>query len=334
MNAQKICLISFDNWHYDSFIVEALRKKNIDAYHIKLGAYKHANLMFRIINTFNKIILRKNPKHIKKQEYILDQLKHHGKHDKILVINPNVIDLAYHKKIKEYNKEYNTYLYDSLDRCSVEELIKANIFDTIYSFDSEDCLKNNFLQMTNYIYFEKPKDTIVPKYDVLTVTSFDKRFPIFNKIAYQLKEHNLSYKFIFVSRNIRYKIFKYNLNKIIKLKMVELIEKSIKFQSKKIPLKKFLKLYSETKIIIDLVQDNQSGLSFRFFEAMGFQKKIITNNSNVKNYNFYNPNNILVIKDKLDFRTSLFETDYIPVSDEIYNQYTIESWINVVFKLN
>jgi hypothetical protein len=104
MNALKICLISFDNWHYDSFIIEALRKKNIDAYHIKLGAYKHASLTSRIINAFNKIIFRKNPKHIKKQEYILDQLKHHGMHDQILVINPNVIDLAYHKKIKEYNR--------------------------------------------------------------------------------------------------------------------------------------------------------------------------------------------------------------------------------------
>jgi len=333
MNVLKICLISFDNWHYDSFIIEALRKKNIDAYHIKLGAYKHASLMSRIINAFNKIILRKNPKHIKKQEYILEQLRHHGKHDQILVINPNVIDLAYHKKIKEYTKEYNTYLYDSLHRCPVKELLNANLFDTIYSFDSEDCLKNNFIQMTNYIYFEKPKHPVVPKYDILTVSSFDKRFPIFNKIAYQLKEHNLSYRFIFVSRNIRYKIFKYNLKKINTQKIDQLIEKSIRFQSKKIPLKKLLKLYSVTKIIIDLVQDNQSGLSFRFFEAMAFQKKIITNNSNVKNYNFYNPNNIMVIEDKLDFSMPFFETDYTPIPDEIYNQYTIESWINVVFKL-
>jgi len=251
MNVLKICLISFDNWHYDSFIIEALRKKNIDAYHIKLGAYKHASLTSRINNVFSKIILNKNPKHIKKQEYLLDQIKH----------------------------------------------------------------------------------PVVPKYDMLTVSSFDKRFPIFNKIAYQLKEHNLSYRFIFVSRNIRYKIFKYNLKKINTQKIDQLIEKSIRFQSKKIPLKKLLKLYSVTKIIIDLVQDNQSGLSFRFFEAMAFQKKIITNNSNVKNYNFYNPNNIMVIEDKLDFSMPFFETDYTPIPDEIYNQYTIESWINVVFKL-
>ncbi len=333
MNSLKICLISFDNWHYDSYIIEALKRKNIDAYHIKLGAYQHADLRTRILNFLSKVFLGTNPKNIKKQEYILEQLQKHGQHDQILVINPNVIDLAYHKKIKEYTKEYNAYLYDSLHRCPVDELLEAHLFDTIYSFDIEDCVNNGFILMNNYIYFDKPKEFILPKYDVLTVSSFDKRFPIFNRIAFQLKEHNLSFKFLFVSRNIRYKTFKYNLKRILKQKFNMLIEKSIRFQSKKIPLKKLLDLYTETKIIVDIVQGNQSGLSFRVFEAMGLQKKIITNNPNVKNYNFYNPNNILVIDKELQFDTSFFETDYTPIPDAIYNQYTIDSWVNVIFKL-
>ena len=112
-----------------------------------------------------------------------------------------------------------------------------------------------------------------------------------------------------------------------------LIEKSIRFQSKKIPLKNLLELYTETKIIVDIVQGNQSGLSFRVFEAMALDKKIITNNPNIKNYNFYNPNNILIIDDELQFDTPFFETDYTPIPNAIYNQYTIDSWVNVIFKL-
>ena len=333
MNSLKICLISFDNWHYDSYIIAALKRKNIEAYHIKLGAYKHANLRAQILNFFSKVFLGANPKHIKKQEYILEQLQKHGQHDQILVINPNVIDLEYHKKIKEYTKEYNAYLYDSLHRCPVDDLLNANLFDTIYSFDPEDCRNNNFIQMNNYIYFEKPETIPVPKYDVLTVSSFDKRFPIFNRIAFQLKEKNISFKFLFVSRNIGYKTFKYNLKMMVKKKFDMLIEKSIQFQSKKIPLKKLLELYTETRIIVDIVQGNQSGLSFRIFEAIGLQKKIITNNPNIKNYNFYNPNNIMVIDEELSFDTTFFDTDYSPIPKEIYNQYTIDSWVNVIFKL-
>ena len=66
---------------------------------------------------------------------------------------------------------------------------------------------------------------------------------------------------------------------------------------------------------------------------MGLQKKIITNNPNIKNYNFYNPNNIMVIDAELQFDTPFFETDYTPVPEQIYNQYTIDSWVNVIFKL-
>ena len=187
--------------------------------------------------------------------------------------------------------------------------------------------------MNNYIYFEKPATTAIPKYDVLTVSSFDKRFPIFYRIAFQLKEHNLSFKFLFVSRNIGYKTFKYNLKRMMKQQFNSLIEKSIRFQSKKIPLKNLLELYKETRIIVDIVQGNQSGLSFRVFEAIALEKKIITNNPNIKNYNFYNPNNILVIDDELQFDTPFFETDYTPIPDAIYNQYNIDSWVNVIFKL-
>ena len=37
-------------------------------------------------------------------------------------------------------------------------------------------------------------------------------------------------------------------------------------------------MYDESGIIVDLVRDNQTGLSFRIFEALGLRKKIITNN--------------------------------------------------------
>jgi len=49
---------------------------------------------------------------------------------------------------------------------------------------------------------------------------------------------------------------------------------------------------------LDLVQGNQTGLSFRVFEAMALQKKLITDNKAIRNYPFYNPNNILILDSK------------------------------------
>ena len=123
---KKICLISFDNWQYDKYIIKSLQHKNIDAYHINLGSYKHANLLSRVINSFSKIFLRINLKTKKKQEHILAELQKNGMHDIILVINPDVIELAYHQQIKQHTKKYIAYLDDSLHRCPVDHLRKAD----------------------------------------------------------------------------------------------------------------------------------------------------------------------------------------------------------------
>ena len=84
---------------------------------------------------------------------------------------------------------------------------------------------------------------------------------------------------------------------------------------------------------MDLVRKNQTGLSFRFFEAMPLQKRIITNNLNVKNYSFYNTNNILIIDDD-KIPDSFFENKFEKLSTKIYNNYTISSWVKRIFDLN
>lgn len=333
----KITVISFDNWNYDSYIVSALNRFNCEANHINFGKYKYTSLYKRVYNLFSKIFLSKNLKIKYRQEFIIEMLEKLGPQEQILVLNPDLIETECHQEIKKHTKRYIAYLYDSIERSEfpIEHLLK-DIFDEIYSFDIDDCKKYGFIKTCNYIYLPESKSMTnsEKKYNIINISSFDKRFESINEIANQLKNYKIKFKFILIGKNITYKVLKFRFFYWLKHKKSIFIDKDIKFQSKKIGLDGLIAQYNNSNIILDLVQDNQSGLSFRFFEALAFQKKIITNNSNVKNYNFYNPNNILVIEDKLDFNTSFFETDYTPISDEIYNQYTIESWINVVFKLN
>lgn len=51
---------------------------------------------------------------------------------------------------------------------------------------------------------------------------------------------------------------------------------------------------NKSRVLIDLKREEHNGLSLRFFEAMNYQNKIITNNQSVKEYDFYHPNNIFV----------------------------------------
>jgi hypothetical protein len=328
MITKKITIISFDNWNYDNFLVAALKKKGIEAHHIKIGGFKHNSLLSRLKNTCSKIFLNKNPKLKKRQEYIIETLAKLGFQDQILVINPDLITVNYHAKIKNFTNKYIAYLYDSVARYPTEHLLNG-IFDEIYSFDAADSAKFGFKKSTNYVYLDKVNEVnFDTKYKVVTVSSFDKRFPLFNKIANQLAEKQINFKLIFISKNIWYKLYKY------KQKHKDSINSEIKFQSNKIDLQQVNQLYKDSLIILDLVQGFQSGLSFRVFEAMALQKKIITDNKAIANYDFYDPNNILIVEENnLQLNDDFFNKPYQPIPENIYNKYTVNNWVETVFNL-
>jgi hypothetical protein len=324
---QKICLISFDHWNYDKHIVDKLLEKEIEAFHIKIGGFKHKNFAARISNSLSKVFLGKNPKIQKRQEHILEMLKLNGFQDQILVINPEVIDIECHLKIKQFTNKYITYLYDSVDRCPVEHLLNG-IFDEIYSFDKEDVKKFGFKTTNNYNYLEKQpvskKEDI--KNQVLYIASFDNRLEIVTKLKTSFLKIGVSFRFIIVGKKTT--LFK------LKNKFSEAIS-GIELRRKRIDQNDLKKLYSETNAVLDLVREHQTGLSFRVFEAMAFQKKLITNNQTIKEYDFYNPNNILVIENENhNFKSAFFETSYEPIPDDIYNHYTLNYWVDNVFKLH
>ncbi|MFH4210110.1 lipopolysaccharide biosynthesis protein, partial [Acinetobacter baumannii] len=61
-----------------------------------------------------------------------------------------------------------------------------------------------------------------------------------------------------------------------------------------------IKLYAKSNVILDISHPGQSGLTMRTFEAIGAGKKLITTNLNIKEYPFYNSDNIFIIsRDKL-----------------------------------
>lgn len=320
---KKICVISFDHWGYDHNIVESLKEKGIESVHIKIGNFKHKNFFHKLKNSLFKIFLNKNPKNKKRQDYIIDTLNRIGKQDQILVISPETIELEYHIKIKKFTSRYIAYLCDSSNRAPIEHLLK-NVFDEIYSFDKEDVSRYAFKETTNYNYINSSpytKNNTI-KNDVVYLASFDNRMDKLFDFSEELKKLTLSYRFIIAGKKAS--LFKVKKFFNPKLKVFE-------FSRKTFNQSELHQLYLESKVTIDLVRNNQAGLSFRVFEAMAFEKKLITNNKYIKNYNFYNPNNILVIENNHVFEKTFFEMPYEPIPQAIFKQYTIDSWVEHIF---
>jgi hypothetical protein len=317
----KIAVISFDHWNYDAHIVTALQKKGIDSFHIKIGNFKYKNTLERIQNTISKVFLGKNPKLKKRQEYILQQLKDKGFQNQILVINPELIDLEYHLEIKKHTDKYIAYLYDSVSRCPVEHLLEG-VFDEIFSFDKNDVLTYGFSETTNYIYFDTPKKAAIQKQNFIYIGSIDNRLDYLNQFAEHIKKHQQSFLFYAIGK----KAF---INKLKQLFLGK--NKNIIFQKKRFTQNETLKMYAESETIVDLVRDNQSGLSFRIFEALGLQKNLITNNNYIATYDIYNSGKIVYLDDLNKINEVAFiDSKY---SIELIDKYHIQNWIKNVFSL-
>ncbi|MBP6127216.1 hypothetical protein [Flavobacterium sp.] len=320
---QKIAVISFDHWNYDAHIVSALQRKGIQSFHIKIGNFKYKSTWERIQNTLSKVFLGKNPKLKKRQEYILQQLQKNGFQNQILVINPELIDLDYHLEIKKHTEKYIAYLYDSVSRCPVKHLLEG-VFDEIFSFDKNDVLTYGFSETTNYIYFDTPEKVAIQKQNFIYIGSIDNRLNYLNNFAQILKKQNQSFLFYAIGK----KAFVNQLKQLFLGK-----NKNIIFQKKRFSQEQTLKMYNESETIVDLIRDNQSGLSFRFFEALGLQKKVITNNISVQNYDFYLPNNVYLINENREFDSNVYTAKYEMLPQNIYDKYSISAWVESVLKL-
>lgn len=318
----KICLISFDFFAFDQNIVLELKRKNIDTHHIDISKYKYEypNIFSKITNFLNKILFKKNIKKIELEKDILNRLEKLGHQDIILVIRPDRLTKQTHQKIKNYTDKYITYIYDSCTRFPIDDLLKDKIFDTIYSFDLQDCKKFGFNFITNYIYLEKKEIQPLSKINnsIFIILSIDERLHLLNKIANYLSDNAIAFKFIITGK-----------------KRPKNINDNIIYTKKPIFIDALMEELENANVYLDLIRHGHNGLSFRIFEALAMQKKIITTNKSIAEYDFYNPNNILILNEnsEVDINPDFFKTPYQPLSDTVYYKYTIENWVKTIFKL-
>ena len=89
-----------------------------------------------------------------------------------------------------------------------------------------------------------------------------------------------------------------------------------------------IKLVGESKAILDLNNGNQVGLTLRPLEALFFKKKLITNNINIINYDFYSPDNIFILGvDDISNLTIFLNKKYKEIDKKIIEKYDFSNWL-------
>lgn len=85
---------------------------------------------------------------------------------------------------------------------------------------------------------------------------------------------------------------------------------------------------------VSLVRELQRGLTMRTFETMGSHKKLITTNAQVRDYDFFNEDNVCVVDRAAPQIPSAFlKSPFVPISPELYRRYSIEAWVDEVLDL-
>lgn len=241
--------------------------------------------------------------------------------DYTLIIRPDLISENTIKSIKNKCHYMVAYQWDGMNRYPMDKRI-INYFDNFFIFDEKDL--NDYPQcrfLTNFYFDDLLYPTPEIETDVFFVGTYMKnRIDELLALATFLKENNHSTNFhIVCHKKMNLDFRNYNIQES---------SQGFSFTENILHLKK-------SKAIVDFKNHIHNGLSFRVFESIGYKKKLITNNDLVKNYDFYNPNNIFIFKDNnFNGLTKFLEIPYEDLPKDIYEKYSFTSWIKYIFNIH
>lgn len=320
---KKVLLCCKEFFGYEVKIIDELKKQGYTVEFFEwenfyLKNRKIKNPILRLINNvyykkFTNIDLRDK---IIGDKFIKILSKYQDKEfDYFLKIGPIKLDEEVLKFLSQKCKKTVSHHWDTIGFILEENdiLLEKKYFDKILSYDKLDCKKYNLIHLSNF--YQKSSSNLEIKQDVYSLMIEDgKRRIILEKIANILKSINKSYSFsLYTKKNIKSDL--------------------INITSEKIPVVEMIRRMEESRVIVEILRGANKGCTFRTIDCIGLKKKLITNNLNIIDEDFYNPNNILVIaENNIEIPKEFIETSYENLPEEIYKKYSLTEWIKTLLK--
>ena len=243
--------------------------------------------------------------------------------DYAIVIRPDKLAPKTVTAIHNVARKVVAYQWDGLAR--FPKVFKViNHFQRFFVFDLEDYHRYryqypNLLPCTNF-YFDIPEESVsVNKNEVLYVGVYIKdRIQSLIRVVNALSQYDLTL----------------NINLFYARKTPPFFHPHITFFSKGLNYAQYLTLTKKAAVLLDIKTVDHNGLSFRIFEAIKYQKKLITDNKSIKLYDFYHPNNFYVVENDLfEGLSDFLESDFIPLSEDIRQKYSFTNWVKNILEI-
>lgn len=248
-------------------------------------------------------------------------------YDSVFICQAEATPQSFLKNVRKMNPSAKIVLmlWDSIAN-KVNTLEKLDLFDEVFSFDKKDCDK--FGLTFRPLFFDEEYEQIALEdaplvYDLFFVgTVHSDRYQILKEVRKQFEQnHSKVFYFMYIPSKLMY----YQR----KLLTAELAGSQIsEFSFVGLPSDQLTANLKQSKTVIDIQHPKQSGLTMRTIEMLGANKKMITTNADIENYDFYHPNNICIVDRTNVFVPQEFITaPFVPVDEKIKERYSIKYFV-------
>ena len=280
----------------------------------------------KIINFLRKtFLLDKKYKNKLRRQFDIDCYKEWVKDipekslDYVLIIRPDLIPQEALQALLRLGKKTIGYQWDGLNIYS-EVFACIPMFDTFYVFDPEDYQKYketySNLRLTHNFFFEGEEVT----------NKTYRNEGVFYRGSYS--PSRIEDTTLVVNELAKYDVFIDVQLLHYKDKRPTINNRNIGLFEQQIDFGEYLEMVKNAKILLDFKAIGHNGLSLRFFESLKYEKKLITNNTSVVDYDFYNPNNIFILhKDSLEDLEKFIRSDYEKLPTEVVESYSFKAWL-------
>jgi hypothetical protein len=220
------------------------------------------------------------------------------------------------KRVRKQTNKMISYQWDGIDMYP-RILDYYQYFDRRLVFDGDDIKKYSQYQLlplpiyhyTENIFHDVSKEEI----DLFYVgVGLDERIEWAHHIEKYAQKNGLKFKAILTIPRYR----------------EEKKSDSVSLQHEGISLEENEAYTAKAKAVVDFKMSTHNGVAFRFFECLNQERKFVSNNHNLKDYDFYHPDNIFIT----DFENfvglkDFLQKPYHKIDRKIVEKYGIKNWL-------
>lgn len=224
------------------------------------------------------------------------------------------------------NAKFIMYQWDSVKN-NPNSLKIEKCFDRVYTFDIEDSKKYGWKYRPLFYIDEYNKSSKKDIDFTFIGTLYYKRAKLSQLLKKYCNNNELGLYLHLYTPKIVYWVH----TKILKDNRYSIADyNDIKHYS--LNRKQMSDIYNRTKIICDYTADDQTGLTMRTIESIGYKCKLITNNKSIKETDLYKYGNIYIYDiDNFFIPKEFIDKNYTNLNDNEKIYYSIDGWINTIF---